>query len=39
VALRRRDRERQGALEIAICGMGPVQIAYAEPDKPGWRKV
>jgi hypothetical protein len=26
-------------VEIAICGMGPVQIAYAEPDKPGWRKV
>jgi hypothetical protein len=21
------------------CGMGPVHIAYAEPDKPGWRKV
>jgi hypothetical protein len=26
-------------VEIAICGMGPVHIAYAEPDKPGWRKV
>jgi hypothetical protein len=25
--------------EIAICGMGPVRIAFAEPDKPGWRKV
>ena len=21
--------------EIAICGMGPVRIAFAEPDKPG----
>jgi hypothetical protein len=26
-------------VEIAICGMGPVRIAFAEPDKPGWRKV
>jgi hypothetical protein len=24
---------------IAICGEGPVKIAYAEPDKPGWRQV
>ena len=24
---------------IAICGIGPVNITYAEPDKPGWRAV
>ena len=24
---------------IAICGMGPVDMRYVEPDKPGWRKV
>jgi hypothetical protein len=24
---------------IAICGIGPVQLTYIEPDQPGWRKV
>ncbi len=24
---------------IAICGVGPVDLRYVEPDKPGWRVV
>ena len=24
---------------IAICGIAPVQMAFSEPDQPGWRKV
>ena len=24
---------------LAICGMAPVDPTYAEPGKPGWRKV
>lgn len=24
---------------IAICGQGPVNLTYIEPDKPGWREV